>query len=152
MMARAQTVNLKSASVIGFVVAVLAICGLAVEASVIASGMGGVAVQVLAALLMLWARVTFGRRSFHAEAGPTEGGLVTTGPYKFLRHPIYAAVLYFIWAGIVTHPASTSFLLGFLVTGGLAVRIYAEERLVVQRYPDYAAYAARTKRVIPFLL
>jgi protein-S-isoprenylcysteine O-methyltransferase Ste14 len=145
-------VNLRLASVIGFVVAVLGICGLVLDRSVIATGVAGVAVQVLAVLLMLWARITFGGRSFHAEAGPTEGGLVTTGPYKFLRHPIYAALLYFIWAGILTHLELTSPILGLVVTGGLGVRIYAEERLVAQRYPDYAAYAARTKRVIPFLL
>jgi protein-S-isoprenylcysteine O-methyltransferase Ste14 len=144
--------NLKTVSVVGFVVAVLAICGLALDRSVIAGGVAAVAVQVLAVLLMLWARITFGGRSFHAEAGPTEGGLVTSGPYRFIRHPIYAAVLYFIWAGILTHLALDSFLLGIVVTGGLAVRIYAEERLVVERYPAYTDYAARTKRVIPFLL
>jgi protein-S-isoprenylcysteine O-methyltransferase Ste14 len=34
------------------------------------------------------ARVTFGGRSFHVGANPTEGGLVTKGPYRFVRHPI----------------------------------------------------------------
>ena len=48
---------------------------------------------------MVAARITFGRRSFHAAANPTEGGLVTTGPYAYIRHPIYAAILYFVWAG-----------------------------------------------------
>ncbi|HEX3532538.1 MAG TPA: hypothetical protein VH988_36230 [Thermoanaerobaculia bacterium] len=36
------------------------------------------AVQAAALLLMIWARITFGRRSFHAAANPTEGGLVTS--------------------------------------------------------------------------
>ena len=27
------------------------------------------------------------------------GGLVTTGPYRYVRHPIYAAATYFAWAG-----------------------------------------------------
>ena len=31
------------------------------------------------------------------------------------------------------------------------IRIAAEERLVLERYPEYAAYAARTKRLIPFV-
>ena len=43
----------------------------------------GIAVQVAAVLLMLWARVTFGLRSFHAAANPTEGGIVTSGPYRW---------------------------------------------------------------------
>src|SRR5512141_1042392 len=45
-----------------------------------------IAFQVLAAALMLWARLSFGSRSFHAAANPTEGHLVTTGPYRFIRH------------------------------------------------------------------
>jgi hypothetical protein len=41
--------------------------------------------------------LTFGARSFHAGANPTDGGVVTAGPYRFFRHPIYAAILYFLW-------------------------------------------------------
>jgi hypothetical protein len=52
--------------------------------------------EAAAMALMLWVRVTFDRRSFHAVANPTEGGLVTTGPYRFVRHPIYTAVCLFV--------------------------------------------------------
>jgi len=108
-------------------------------------------VQVVAILLMIWARMTFGHRSFHAVANPTEGGLVTTGPYHYLRHPIYAAVLWFVMSGAAAHLSLESILLALVLVAGAALRIYAEERLVVQRYPEYVAYAARTPRVIPFL-
>ncbi len=112
----------------------------------------GLAIQVLAVILMIWARVTFGLRSFHAAANPTEGGLVTRGPYRFLRHPIYAAILYFLWAGVATHAAVWSIAAAFVATLAVAVRIATEERLVVERYPEYREYAARTKRVVPFVV
>jgi len=101
---------------------------------------------------MLWARLTFGRRSVHAAANPTAGGVVTTGPYRFVRHPIYAAILYFLWAGVLSHARVPHIALAALATMMVAVRIATEERLLVRRYPEYAAYAARTKRVIPFVL
>ena len=53
---------------------------------------------------MLWARLTFGWRSFHAGARPTEGGIVTRGPYHWVRHPIYLAILLFTWAGVASRP------------------------------------------------
>jgi protein-S-isoprenylcysteine O-methyltransferase Ste14 len=144
--------NLKSASRVGLAVAVLGLASLVLLKSILAVNCFGGLVQVLAVLLMLWARVTFGRRSFHATADPTAGGLVTAGPYRYLRHPIYAAVMYFLWAGALSHLSIVNVLLGILATVGLFVRIFAEERLVTQRYPEYLEYAARTKRVIPFVL
>jgi protein-S-isoprenylcysteine O-methyltransferase Ste14 len=101
---------------------------------------------------MIAARLTFGRRSFHAAANPTAGGLVTTGPYRFWRHPIYAAVLYFMWAAALDYHSAPAIAAVMLATIGAAVRMYAEETLLVTAYPDYAAYSARTARVIPFVL
>src|SRR5579862_6825169 len=75
-----------------------------------------IAIQVIAALLMAWARLTFGIRSFHGTANPTAGGLVTTGPYKYIRHPIYAAILYFLWAGISAHVSLVTVAAGLLAS------------------------------------
>jgi len=77
---------------------------------------------------------------------------MSRGPYKFLRHPIYAAVLYFVWTGVVSHFSIISCVLGIFVTAGLAIRMLCEETLVAEKYPEYKEYAARTKRVIPFVL
>jgi len=107
--------------------------------------------QAGALLLLLWARLTFGRRSFHAAANPTAGGLVTSGPYHYIRHPIYTAVTVFSMAGVVAHWSWTSGLLGALVWGSALVRMFCEETLVTARYPEYRQYAATTRRMIPYL-
>jgi protein-S-isoprenylcysteine O-methyltransferase Ste14 len=114
----------------------------------------GIAIQIAAALLMLWARLTFGLRSFHAGANPTQGGLVTSGPYRYWRHPIYAAVLIFVWTGVLTQggrPALVPVLLSAVATIMTFVRILSEEKLLRATFPDYAAYSMRTKRFIPFV-
>jgi protein-S-isoprenylcysteine O-methyltransferase Ste14 len=110
-----------------------------------------IAIQVIAVLLMIWARLTFGLRSFHAAANPTSGGLVTRGPYRWLRHPIYSAVLYFLWAGMAAHPSPSGILVAFLASVFLGVRMFAEERLLREMYPEYAEYARHTARVLPFI-
>jgi protein-S-isoprenylcysteine O-methyltransferase Ste14 len=108
-----------------------------------------IAIQAAAVVLMLWARRTFGRRSFHAAADPTAGGLVTSGPYRYIRHPIYAAICYFVWAGVAANLSFRATLAALLVTTGAIVRMLCEERLLTIRYPEYLDYAGRTKRMVP---
>jgi protein-S-isoprenylcysteine O-methyltransferase Ste14 len=149
---RELSMNLKVASIGATAVLPFAIVGLLAERALFATRPGLVTVQVLAVILVIWARLTFGMRSLHYKANPTAGGLVTNGPYRFVRHPIYAAILFFVWAGVASHTTLLSVGVGILVSAATAMRIVAEERLVTARYPEYVAYAARTKRVIPFLV
>lgn len=135
----------------GFVTAVLGIAWLAIQRALFCLQPIGIAVQVLSALLMVWARVTFGWRSFHLGAAATEGGLVTHGPYRWWRHPIYAAALYFVAAGVACHPSWRALAAGILVALGLGTRMVLEERFVRARYPEYSDYASRTRQLVPFL-
>ncbi len=143
--------GLKLASIAGYVVMIAALIALLWGHSLLGESLIPIGVQVLAFSMMVWARVTFGGRSFHAAANPTAGGVVTSGPYRFVRHPIYAAVLYFTWAGVLSHLSIVNLALGICAVAGAGSRIAAEERLLLERYPEYTEYANRTKRIIPFL-
>jgi len=110
-----------------------------------------IAVQVAAVALILWARLTFGWRSFHFAANPTEGGLVTRGPYRHIRHPIYTAFCLFTWAGVVAHWSLKTGWWGGLAVGSALLRMICEETLVATRYPEYRRYAATTWRMIPYV-
>jgi protein-S-isoprenylcysteine O-methyltransferase Ste14 len=144
--------NARTGSVLAFAGAVAGIAFLVLRHELLATHPLGIAVQVLAFALMIWARVTFGRRSFHAAANPTAGGLVTHGPYRYWRHPIYAAILYFVWAGIASHLTQEAVAAAVLVTLGLVTRMLLEERLLRREYPGYEVYARQTRRVIPFVV
>lgn len=139
-------------SIIGFIMQVASLAGLALTFSLFAPSVPVIAVQVSAFALMVWARRTFGLRSFHADATPTAGGVVTTGPYRYVRHPIYAAILLFLLAGAVSYPSITSAIFATTAIIGTALRITMEERLMRERYPEYASYAAKTARIVPFVL
>lgn len=100
---------------------------------------------------MVWARSTFGRRSFHLTANPTEGSLVTTGPYRFIRHPIYSAILLFVTVAVVSYWSWMNALVEALTIAAVLTRVLCEEKLLRENYPQYAGYAARTRRLIPFI-
>jgi protein-S-isoprenylcysteine O-methyltransferase Ste14 len=142
---------LKTLSIIGYVVMIGGLIALLAMRAVFSSSPLIISLQVLAFLLFHWARVTFGRRSYHVVADPTEGGLVTRGPYRYIRHPIYAAFCLFTSAGVAAHFSWSTGLCGALVLGSALIRIYCEESLVAARYPEYAQYSVTTWRMIPYV-
>lgn len=142
---------LKLISILGLVVMIGALIGLYKIGVLFTAQPIAIAVQLIAVVLMIWARVTFGRRSFHAAANPTAGGLVTTGPYRIIRHPIYTAACLFGWGPIVVHRSLESVGFGILLLLGALMRMMCEEQLVKQKYPEYVEYARVTKRMIPYL-
>ncbi len=144
--------NLKLLSLVALVALAACVVFLYLNHALFGTGRVTIAIQVCAGALMIWARVTFGMRSFHGAANPTAGGLVTTGPYKYIRHPIYAAILYFLWAGIAAHPSVVTVAAGLLATLMSAVRMGTEEKLLVRTYSEYREYARTTARALPFLL
>jgi protein-S-isoprenylcysteine O-methyltransferase Ste14 len=136
---------------LGYVIMVAGLVGLVLGHAIISPASVVIVCQVVAIGLMIWARLTFGRRSFHATAGPTEGGLITSGPYRFIRHPIYTSVCLFTWASSLAYASAFTVGMALMVALGAAIRIASEERALRQRYPEYSAYAGRTKRMVPFI-
>jgi protein-S-isoprenylcysteine O-methyltransferase Ste14 len=94
---------LKIGSIIAYIIAVVGVLYLFKEQYIISTNPITILIQIGSISLMVWARFTFGFRSFHATANATKGKLVTTGPYHFLRHPIYAALIYFFWASVISY-------------------------------------------------
>ena len=142
---------LKIISILGVLIMIATLVGLYAIGSLFSFQPITIALQVIAVALMVWARRTFGRRSFHATAEPTAGGLVTTGPYRYIRHPIYTAACLFCLGGIVTHLSWQSAALGALLFLGALTRIFCEERLLKQSYLEYLQYSKTTKRMIPYV-
>jgi protein-S-isoprenylcysteine O-methyltransferase Ste14 len=138
-------------SAIAFILGVASVAFLMLSHHLFATSPVLIAAQVGAVLLMVWARKTFGRRSFHATASTSEGGLVADGPYRYLRHPIYASIIYFAWAGQVQSPTPASLAATVLLTLSLILRMLLEEHFLRAAYPEYVEYSNRAKRVIPFL-
>jgi protein-S-isoprenylcysteine O-methyltransferase Ste14 len=112
----------------------------------------GVIVFVSGLALAVWARIHLGRNWGMPMTERAEPELVTSGPYRFVRHPIYSGILLgLLGTGLAT---SLYWLIGFGVA--LVYFTYSatvEERTLTATFPDtYPKYKAHTKMLIPFLL
>ena len=102
--------------------------------------------------LAVWARIYLGRNWGMPMTKKEEPELVTSGPYRYVRHPIYSGLLL---AVLGTALATNLYLLIAVVLAG-AYFIYSatvEERLMTDSFPaQYGTYKAATKMLIPFVL
>jgi protein-S-isoprenylcysteine O-methyltransferase Ste14 len=111
----------------------------------------GLVLFALGLWLAVWARVHLGRNWGTPMTQKLEPELVTSGPYRLARHPIYSGILV---AGLGTAVAlSWQWLTAVLLAG--IYFVYAarvEERYLAEQFPaDYPPYKRSTKMLVPFV-
>lgn len=117
-------------AILGWIAAALTLCGIA---------------------FAIWARVYLGRNWSSRPTVKVDHELVTSGPYRYVRHPIYTGLMLATFgAALIVSPFGfVIFVIIFLV---FFFRIDKEEKLMLALFPnEYAAYQTQTKRLIPFL-
>jgi protein-S-isoprenylcysteine O-methyltransferase Ste14 len=124
--------------------------GLAVHDVIVAAI--GAALFAAGLALAVWARLHLGRNWGMPMTRRAEPELVTSGPYRFIRHPIYTGLLIAMLGSVLVNN-----LLGLIVVAVLVAYFYycgtVEERNLAAAFPSaYPEYRGRTKMLIPFVL
>jgi protein-S-isoprenylcysteine O-methyltransferase Ste14 len=82
---------------------------------------------------------------------PEARKLATGGPYRVVRHPLYLFEIMAALGALAAAPGLISALSMVVFVGMQMVRAGYEERLLAGAFPEYADYARRTRRLIPFV-
>lgn len=111
----------------------------------------GLALFLLGLGLAVWARFFIGRNWGTPMSRKEDPELITSGPYRFVRHPIYSGI---ILAMIGTGVAISLYwlIIGAVSGAYFIVSAKAEERYMTERFPDaYPEYKRSSKMLIPFI-
>jgi protein-S-isoprenylcysteine O-methyltransferase Ste14 len=107
-----------------------------------------VALAIVAFAGALWS-LAYLRRSLSII--PEARRLATGGPYRIVRHPLYLFEITAAFGAVVSGPGAITVVSFIIFVGMQMTRARFEERLLTRAFADYAAYAQRTRRLIPFV-
>jgi len=104
----------------------------------------------LALLLGIWTLTHNRPGNFNIHPHPkVRGRLIKSGPYEYVRHPMYVALLIFAAALCFLYRDAWKLPVWLLLAVVLWIKSKVEERALRARYADYAGYAQRVRRFIP---
>ena len=97
-----------------------------------------------------WALTCNRPGNFNIRPTPREGGqLVQSGPYRWIRHPMYSAVLLVAAACAWVDASAWAWVAMAALVAVLTVKAGLEERWMAAKHPGYADYCGRSKRFVP---
>lgn len=113
-----------------------------ISASLLATGL----------LLGFWALLKMQRSRFRFLPEPHhDARLITGGPYRYIRHPMYSAVILITAGMLLIHMTNLRLCAGGFLFLVLHLKIQREEHLLDKQFPAYAGYRDKTWRLFPFL-
>ena len=141
----------KASSIVSLLLMLGGILGLIAIHSLFSRAPLVIALQVAAFALMVWSRHHVWPSQLPRRRRPDRGWLGHHRPVPVHPASDLHCRLSVRFAGALARPSLPAAGLALLVLAGALGRMLAEERLLCARYPEYADYAARTKRMLPYV-
>jgi protein-S-isoprenylcysteine O-methyltransferase Ste14 len=111
----------------------------------------GVVVMASGLALAVAAAVNLGRNLTPLPHPKDNGSLVVSGPYRLVRHPMYCSVILLAFGWAVYVEGLLTLVYALLTILFFDIKTRREEIWLIERYPEYAAYRTRVRKLIPFL-
>ena len=118
----------------------------------LASSLELLVLEMLGFFFGFWALVTmkFRNLSVFPEIKPSSS-LQTSGPYRWIRHPMYSALLLVMLVLVLEDFTYWRGAVWLILSLGLVLKLEYEEQLLVNKFPEYRGYQSKTSKLIPWI-
>jgi protein-S-isoprenylcysteine O-methyltransferase Ste14 len=114
-------------------------------------GFVGAAMMIVGLAVAIWGGLMHGA-GLQALPYPPEGGtLLHTGPYRFVRHPIYGGAVFMAFGWAIWRHGWLTLVYAALLFLLFDAKARREERWLVEKFPSYTGYQRRVRKLVPFL-
>lgn len=107
---------------------------------------------IVSALLLAWSIISMRNSRLRVLPQPhNKATLITSGPYRIIRHPMYTSIILFSIGLLLIHFTWMRFATFLFLLLILIVKLMYEEKLLAIKFKDYKAYQHRSFRLLPLL-
>ncbi|HTU51330.1 MAG TPA: isoprenylcysteine carboxylmethyltransferase family protein, partial [Acidobacteriaceae bacterium] len=104
-------------------------------------------------VLAIWARLALGGNWSSDVTVKMGHTLMTSGPYAYVRHPIYSGLLLTVLGTAIVFGEARCFLAFVLMLTGFWIKFHAEENFMEEEFgQQYSNYKQRVKALIPHVI
>ena len=141
----------KFVSVCLVTIQVASIMYLAITGSIIPSSAFLLILELLFVLFGLWAMAEMKFRFNIFPSLLNNSSLISSGPYKLVRHPMYTSTIFITLIWIINDFTYIRLSAWIMLVIVLNLKTFYEEKILDEEFPEYKIYKSKTKKLIPFL-
>ena len=112
----------------------------------------GLVLQTLGFIIAVWGMLTMKFGNFNVQPEVKSSTLITIGPYKLIRNPMYTGVILIFLPMIINNFSYLNLVVYSVLVLTLLLKIFSEEQFLEKRFgEDYTQYKTGTYRLFPYL-
>lgn len=109
---------------------------------------------VLQIIFLLFAFLAMAEMKFRFNIFPrplNSSTLITNGPFKFVRHPMYTSIIFITMIWVISEFSFLRLGVWIILVIILNIKLELEEKILSDKFSDYKDYKIKSKKLIPFI-